>query len=342
MIKEKHVFFVRSDFQFVVCKGIITHYGLHSEDCYFVTDRNTEVEDYKQSPIYGIGRYFRFDERCMYLFKHYKIVKNFLCDSKLTVYMPFSNHYSSYYNYDYVFYEEGFSAYKEYLELEEVESKSRHRVRRLLVFLISPLNKKIRGYLMGFICNELKPMKKTRLISFSKDCYPNIHNDLINKIVISVPKQPVELYTIPYGSVIIVLDRLVAFGRPFDLCSYKNCIIHELKWLKDRGIKNVYIKFHPADCDNSDSKRWVEELLHLNSIEFTVFDGKLEYLALQNIGVFFLGTNSTILFYAPLLGDTNKSISFFKVLAAVDDKYKCFIDGWGDFEKIFSKNVACL
>lgn len=337
---EKHIFFVRSDFQFVVCKGIISHYGLNAEDCYFVTDRNTKTEGYKQSSIYGLGQYFRFVERCMYLFKHYKIVKNFLCKTKLTVYMPFSNYYSSNDYYDYVFYEEGFSAYKEFFEVNE--TKSRLRLRRLLVFLISPINKQIRGYLMGFICNEIKPAKKTRLISFSENCYPNIHNDYINKIVISVPNQPVELYNIPNGSVILVMDRLVGYGRPFELCYYKECISKEINWLKERKVKDIYIKFHPADYGNTESRKWVEDLLQLNNINFSVFDGKLEYLALQNIGVIFLGTNSTILFYAPLLGYTNKSFSFYKSLAAIDDSYKGFIDSWGDFEKIFSKNVTCL
>ena len=75
------------------------------------------------------------------------------------------------------------------------------------------------------------------------------------------------------------------------------------------------------------------------------FDGRLELLALLNINIHFIAENSTILYYAPVLGSTNKSISFVKLMYKLDERYKGLISQYGGMERFvdfFSKNVECL
>ncbi len=343
MTKEKHIFFVWSDFHYIVCKGIIEAYGINPEDCTFVVDRATKVEDgLNQSPIYGIGHYLLFGERVKYFLKNRKHVKAFFRNAKVTVYYPFPFRYPSHTYNDYVLYEEGLSSYKKVEYNDTNHNAFLLMLRKLFVFMISPFSKQIRGYLIGFICQERKPLKKIKLLSFSEDCYQHVQEPLVEKGVISVPRITVEGNDIPENSVVFVLDRISEFGRPFALDNYRDCVVQEIKKLKTEGVKKVYLKYHPQDYNYEGSKGWMENILNEYQMEYAQFNGRLEYLAIQNIGIKFIGTNSTILFYAPILGKTNKSESFYKRLAVRDEQYRVFIEGWDDFEHFFSKNVKCV
>lgn len=338
---EIHVFFVRSDFQYVVCKGIIEKYCIKSEKCVFVTDRNTKIEDaYKQSPIYGVDRYLNFLERCKFYLNNMKDVKSFFYDTSVTIYLPFQYRYPNHKYVNILFYEEGLSAYRT-KRFEGLEDEHSFLV-KIIVNMLSPLNDQIKGYLMGFMCCGKRPRRGTTLFSLSDACYQTIDDSFVNKQVIPLPHNPIEYYDIPENSIILVLDRLSEHGRPFELENYMLCINNQLMRLSNEGIKHIYLKYHPADYNNRESKQRIEKILCSFKMNTTIFIGRLEFLALQNKGIMFLGTNSTILFYASTLGQTNRAVSFYKQLVSIDEKYKAFIQDWGDFEKFFSKKVECI
>ncbi len=330
-----------SDFHYIVCKGIIETLKLRVDDCIFVVDRATNIEDcFHQKEIYGVGRYLLFGERLKY-FLHNRIkVKAFFRNSEVTVYLPFSFRYASHSYNDFVFYEEGLSAYRK-VDCQPEKHALVFWMRKMLVTMLAPFNKQIQGYLMGFVCQEKHPREKTRLVSLSPDCYQDVLEKLVEKVVIPVPSKPVEKYNIPSKSVVFVLDRLTALGRPFSLDHYRECVKRTVERLKNNGVGRIYLKYHPQDFNNPEAKGWMESILDEYQMEGSLFNGRLEYLALQNISTVFVGTNSTILFYAPILGDTNKSMSFYKELVNKDAEYKKFIEGWNDFDKFFSKNVMC-
>ena len=341
-VRELHVFYVRSDFQYVVCKGIIKKYNIKNENCYFVADRQTPIENcYEQSLIYGIGRYLNFKERLKLYLKKRSFVNEFFRDKKVTVYMPFSLQFASHTYNEFIYYEEGLSAYAINEQVSDT-SKMTLALMKCLVYFLAPTNKQVRGYLMGFVCKNKRPANLTRLLSFSKDCYNGILDDNVKKEVISVPSEPIEEYTIPRGSTMLVLDRLSEFGRPFELENYRRCIDKILEQIKSEGVNQLFVKYHPADYNNKESVAWMNAVIKSKGFEYQLFNGRLEYLALQNIKTRFVGTNSTILYYAPVLGSSNQSLSFCKLLSVMDEKYRRFLRRWGDFVAFFSKNVECI
>lgn len=342
MKRNKHIFFVRSDFQYIVCKGIIENLELKAQDCIFVADRNTIIGNkYNQSTIYGIGKYLNFNERCKYYLKNLRLVNKFFRQGVITVYIPFQYRYASHDYNRFVYYEEGLSAYK-VKEYHERNGEKGLIIRKLFVMLLAPFNKQVRGYLMGFVCQNNTPKNKVEIYSFSKLCYRNVLERYVEKRVITIPKECDEKYHIEKNSTILILDRLSEFGRPFNLDNYIYCIKKCLERFKSLGINQIYLKYHPADYDNKTGCKQIDMLLEDAGIKSTLFSGRLEYLAMQNLGIRFVGSSSTVLFYAPLLGKTNLSESFYKWLSDIDEDYKLFISGWGNFEDFFSMNVQCI
>ena len=310
MKRNKHIFFVRSDFQYIVCKGIIENLELKAQDCIFVADRNTIIGNkYNQSTIYGIGKYLNFNERCKYYLKNLRLVNKFFRQGVITVYIPFQYRYASHDYNRFVYYEEGLSAYK-VKEYHERNGEKGLIIRKLFVMLLAPFNKQVRGYLMGFVCQNNTPKNKVEIYSFSKLCYRNVLERYVEKRVITIPKECDEKYHIEKNSTILILE--------------------------------IYLKYHPADYDNKTGCKQIDMLLEDAGIKSTLFSGRLEYLAMQNLGIRFVGSSSTVLFYAPLLGKTNLSESFYKWLSDIDEDYKLFISGWGNFEDFFSMNVQCI
>ena len=316
-------------------------WGYAARDCYFVVDRATKVDNqFRQTPVYGIGRYLTFVERILFYIKNRKMAKDFFREG-VTIYMPFSFRFSSYSYNEYVYFEEGLSSYRK-------AEPCIHRnslvlaLRKMVVCLFAPFDRQIKGYLMGFVCQEKKPLNKSSLVSLSVDCYRYVTDPLVKKLVIPVPKIVSTKGDIMPNSVIFVMDRLSVEGRPFALENYKECVINEVEKLQKEGVRQIYVKYHPQDYNNESSKGWIEGVFRDFGLDYKLIDERLEYIALQNIGTRFVGTNSTILYYAPLLGNTNKSESFYRNLVARDKQYKSFIEGWNEFDCFFSKNVECI
>ena len=126
----------------------------------------------------------------------------------------------------------------------------------------------------------------------------------------------------------MVFDRFNTSIGFYSLQNYKMCLAKMVDYCKQNHVREVWGKLHPADWQFKDAKDIAETFFMDEGVGLNWYEGKLEMLAMQDNHITFLGTNSTILFYAPIFGMSNKSVSFSRYLASIDDKYNQFIRAW--------------
>jgi hypothetical protein len=146
------------------------------------------------------------------------------------------------------------------------------------------------------------------------------------------------------NSNVLVLDRFSAEGRPYALNNYIDSLRETFSKV-NLSEKPLYVKLHPADGNNEEIKRTVGELLSSYVSDYSYYEDSLEDIALNDNNNTFIGSNSTVLFYAPVWGRTNRAVSFVRILAEKDNDYKSFLMRWGGVEafcRLFSNNVVCL
>ena len=341
-MRKIHLFYIQSNFHALVAGSIINQFNLPVEDVFYVLQRNV-TKPHTGNLLFdesGLG----FTGRLKFYFNHKNELKQLLRDSYVCAYFPFDFNFPfRYYYNEYVFYEEGLSSYSVVTGSRGAMRYISTLVKNMLSLILFPfVHSNIKGFLLES-CNIRKyPSRKTKLISFKDDAYSVLDHKNIYKKVVSAPCQ-VKCSHIS-NSYILVLDRLSAAGRPYSLENYIETMDEVFKSL-NMTDKKLYVKQHPADSGNVDTKRIICDMLNSQKYEYEFFSGSLEEIAIEDKSNTFVGSNSTLLFYAPIWGKTNKSISFVNILAKKDALYRRFLDNWGGLDSfcdLFSKYVKCL
>ena len=341
---EIHVFFVLSHFHLLVVEQIIRTKSIKTEDCYFIIGRGLVIPGkYHDRVLYDITINSLYHRILMY-YKFGRRRWRGMASHSICAYIPFqySFPFKRFFS-KYVFFEEGFSAYwSKEMSYDNHISKSTCMKYIIISCMIPFANDNIKGIIAGLNYDTKQPFPCT-LLRLSPEAYHVIEG--IPEVNIETLKMDCSNTFKDYDvrdSLILVMDRLSNQGRPFDDNNYLEILkstISDLKFDK----KTIIVKLHPADSNNNGAKERIQnELLDFN---ISIITYSLEELAISNQHNFFLGTNSTILYYAPLLGDTNKSISFSRLLANKDEKYRDFLSNWGGVDKfceLFGKEVECL
>lgn len=337
-----HLFYIESYFHLLVVDQIIRAKALSLDECYFVTERGTKLpEIYREHLVYDGTREGLFSR-----IKHYyggKLKLNMFKKKEIFAYLPFQFYFpTKLYFAKYVFFEEGFSAYSS-RQLPETDRKNKHSIiKEWIIRLTLPFARKnVKGIVGGISCVSNRPFKTT-LYRLSDEAYYCLEDKKeLTLETVKAPNRPFVPSVIK-NSMIVVMDRLTAQGRPFDDKVYLEVLHQTIEKICDPQMK-MYVKLHPADSNNNEASNRIIKTLSLFSPE--LITDNLENLAVCNQNNLFLGSNSTILFYAPILGNSNHSISFARQLAERDPKYLTFLQKWGTggrFYELFSRRVKCL
>lgn len=315
-------------------------------DVLFVTHRGIKLpEDYKDRILYD-GTVTSFKKRIALYKQDIKKYKDLLANKIIYSYAPFQFVFPSHQFFsEYNMIEEGFSAYTFPIQRSNIKGLFCEWAKFFYINMSFPFaNRNIKGFLMGLSYSSKRSRKQCKLLISSSDAYSNYKlGKKVEKVIVPIVK--LESYPDILNQTILVLDRFNKRGRPFDDVTYLTVLGSVLAQL-ELNSKKILVKFHPADyCSGSDAKSRLDTLFRELKIEPSYIDVSLEELARSNQGNIFIGTSSTILYYAPILGKSNKSISFVRQLAGVDKQYSEFLDNWGgtdQFCEVFSKQVECL
>ena len=331
-----HLFHVGNYFHLLISHSIIEDRSLNKDCVFFVTYRG-----FKLPPVYLDRLLFDKDS-----FGIKEVILNIQRFNKLfggkevCVYCTFQYTFPlvRYFS-EYVFFEDGASAlgirHKLVINYWDILREIKLHLRLFGMFYFREHN--IKG--LCHSTNFFSPIpRKSTLYRLSDKAYRglNIHSCKIRTI--SVASLPV-INTSIHDSVIIAMDRIVNRGRPYDIAIYF-LVLNKFLYGSDLKSRNVYLKLHPADSNNLDALSAINK--SLTTFKFEVITSNLEDIAMSDLRNIFVGTNSTILYYAPIFGKTNRSISFARLLAERDCTYKSFLDVWGGiegFRKTFGENV---
>lgn len=329
-MKTIHIFHIRSNFHLILAQNIISKNKINN-DFYFVVKRNVNLKGINPKNILKINnkKLFNFWDKLMCQNLPY-----FLNDKNIYIktYLPFFNQYPNYLQGEINFFEEGFSAYSncrslnpKFKLIEFFKSTLRFLIVNILFFFKSKRKKKfILGPLYFYV--NFKSNKKFNYYTLNDKVdvsgFPNLNLEVlkINKLTSSNKFS---------NKCIIVLDR-ITHPKNFEINNYIKIIS---KMINDnKKFKNIYVKFHPFDSEREKTYFYNNFLFKYNKI--VMIDDSLEDIAISNENVLFLGTNSTMIFYASLIGN-NMSISYAKYLAEIDFKYSKFLEFWGSKNRFF-------
>ncbi len=326
-----HLFYLRSYSHLVVADGIIKHKGLPLDSVFFVLFRGVKLPPcYEKNLLYdesGILNWRKF-----FMQNYFKLNRLFK-DKKVCCYLPFQGEFPVIKFFDeYVFFEEGISAYdasfdytrfnkKKYFKLLVKYTLIRPFIRKNLIGLY---NGRENGSPFSFECT---------LVGLTKESYKNVTIDKCKREIISFSGNPLNVSSIK-DSVIIVMDSTRASDRMDSADIYLRTLSNALKNLKFESRK-FYLKLHP---DNFRDMEAALDMIknYIGFIDYSVIDESLENIALSNQNNIFIGNHSTILFYAPIFGSSNKSISFMRIQAEQDKLYSRFLQRWGGVEGYIS------
>lgn len=337
-----HLFYIESYFHLLVVDQIIRVKEISLDDCFFVTERGVQLpECYRDHLLYDGNSEGLFSR-----IKHYYSRKLNLKDyygKEICAYQPFQFYFpSKCYFAKYVFFEEGFSAYSSRQIPKEGRRNKRSITKEWIVRLMLPFARKnVKGIVGGISCESNNPFETT-LYRLSDNAYKGLEGEKSIKLeTVKAVNKPFEPSVIK-DSMVVVMDRLTAQGRPFDDKVYLDVLMKAIEDCHDQKRK-MYVKLHPADSRNKDASERI--MVRLSTYSPELITENLENLAVCNQNNVFLGSNSTVLYYAPILGDSNKSVSFARMLAQKDEKYRTFLANWGGTEsfcELFGKEVECL
>ena len=344
---KKHLFLVCSDFQYVICKSIIRENALKTEDCFFVSRRGVKLE--KEDLTYP----FPYEGGFWYYMLHRREVNSFFAGKDISVYVPFRGSFFSKYVHKMNYFEEGLSIFRDSIKISKGISDGKNG-KGFVCQVISHLKSILKKILIkeealffvdGFYSDrEAEPLENSFLYGCSPYALKQWSHPLLEKRILNIGIEPPIKYDVKEGSYFVVLERFSS-SNFYDLENYKICLRTIFSYLEKWGVEEIWTKFHPADYKNEHAMEEFEKCREGFNLKVHFFDGRLELLALQNINIHFIAENSTILYYAPVLGSTNKSISFVKLMYKLDERYKGLISQYGGMERFvdfFSKNVECL
>lgn len=339
MKNKFHLFYVGSYSHIIVADAIINEKNLSLDTILFITYRGVKLPScYEKCLLY--------DESAINRKKFF--LKNFVKLSKLfwgqsvCGYFPFQGHFPvvKFFD-DYVFFEEGLSAYDTGINYTRFKKKNYFKT-YIKDLLIAPfVNRNMRGLINGR--QNGSPFSfKCSLIGLTNTSYKNIIIENCKRETVHFLNRPLKKSTIS-DSVIIVMDSTHAIDRMDSAEKYLSILSESLK-KASFGLRNIYLKLHP---DNHKDREEAILLIkkYIDFLDFTVIDESLEDIALSNQNNIFFGNHSTILFYAPIFGNTNKSISFVRQNAECDKTYIRFLQRWGGIEgtlALFKQQMECL
>lgn len=339
-----NLFYVESYFHLLVVDQIIEAKNISLESCYFITERGTALPKRYQERLLYDGSKIGLVDRIKLYYKRQLKLKSKLGNEEISAYIPFQYYIpSKRYFTKYFFFEEGFSAYGQRAFVDDKYRMKKGLLKRLLISLVLPFaSKEIKGIIAGVTCDSTH-LFKTELYRLSENAYKELEGHrLIEVKTIGVTYRGPSFSSDIHNSMIVVADRISSQGRPFDEEIYLSLLKNVISKIY-QDTKPLYVKLHPADFKNKDASKRVLDLL--SEYSPTIIEDNLENLSICNQKNTFVGTNSTVLYYAPILGDSNKSISFARLLAEKDSKYEEFLQGWGGVDKfimLFSNQVNCL
>ena len=245
---------------------------------------------------------------------------------------------------EYKFIEEGFSAYTNKQHYSTLKAKLKEIFKVVFINVRFPFqSKNVKGFLIGsdFSC---KASKKYEIIVCSEDAFNRGTKDgLLQKCIVPISEDMKGESHIK-DSYVLVMDRLNPIGRPYEKDNYLAVLKDFLLSLQSTN-KQFFAKIHPSDFGNDVVKEELIRFFLSTGLNIEIIEDNLEIIALSDNNNTFIGTNSTIQYYAPIFGRSNKSISFARLLAQVDSKYASFLEGWGgvdEFCYLFSKQVKCI
>lgn len=337
-----HLFYIESYFHLLVVDQIIRAKELPFADCYFVTERGTKLpECYRDHLVYEGTKDGLFSR-----------IKHFYCGKlnlkkfygkEVYAYLPFQFYFpSKRYFAKYVFFEEGFSAYSPRQIPEKGRRSKRSVIKEWLIRLtLSFAQRNVKGVVGGISCDSNRPFETT-LYRLSDEAYRGLKDEKCIKLetvkAVNRPFEPSEIK----DAMVVVMDRLTSQGRPFDDKVYLDVLADAIRKCYDAKRK-MYVKLHPADSRNKEASERI--LACLAPYSPVMISENLENLAVCNQNNLFLGSNSTVLYYVPILGSSNKSVSFARMLAQKDEQYRSFLLNWGGTEafcELFGKEVECI
>lgn len=339
-MKEKiHLFYLGSYSHLIVADGIIKEKKLPLDKVLFVTYRGVKLPD-----IYSDNLLFdesTIDNRMKFFLKNFFKLNGIVKRKSICGYFPFQQEFPVIKFFDeYVFFEEGLSAYDQIMNFKFKREKFLKPL--LLQYALAPfLSRNMRGLLNGHQNGSPFPFDFT-LIGLTNSSYHNFQIAGCRHETIHFTNKPLKSSLIK-KSVIIVMDSTHAKDRMESVDNYLKILSDVLKNY-DFESRKVYLKLHPDNFRDMDVAISLIKK-YVNFIDFEVINESLEDIALSNQNNVFIGNHSTILFYAPIYGDTNKSISFVRINAERDAIYTKWIKRWGGVDgsiKLFSQQMECI
>ena len=345
--KTKNLFYITSYFHLLMAESIIQFKKLPEDSIFFVTSRGTKLPAKYADKLLYDGTLGHFMYRLKLYKKEKKRFKDFFKDSRVVSYNSFQLAFPDFWLYDeYHFFEEGLSAYgHNWVKRITLKNKVTTYAKFALVNLLFPFaSKKIKGFILGNTFTSFRLKHKANLFANEKafnfyDLNPNL-----TKVVTPIAKQDSKCGI--KDSVILVCDCLSGTNKHLDAEKYLDILKDTLSSMDLKG-KQMYVKLHPSDYRNDSVQNSIKAVIKavIQNITPQFFNENLEEIAVSNQGNTFIGTSSTILFFAPVLGRTNYSISFARKLAINDPIFDRFLSLFGStdhFVELFSQNVECL
>jgi len=340
---KKHVFFVSSNFHLTICLGIINEKQISKNDVIFVNSRGCSFPEDLKSNVVNINGSdsFHFKQKLIESLKRSNNIDVFNDNIQFTAYVPFFRQIPYGFFKDLVFFEEGFSSYSDSLKFSlsfRIIQSTKSFIKSTIVnFLLFGKPDNLKNFVKGplYSYRKFNSNKRFEYYTLSENVARSSFLNFDIKVLSILPKYLCE--DIKHSSLVLVLDRFTA-PIPYSISNY---IIYIKKILATYGDRFIYVKFHPADFTNTNSRSIIDDLFNSENINYCVIERSLEELALSNRNITFIGTNSTLLFYAPKFGNNN-SISFVKYLSSIDKGYYEFLYMWGGVNKfvdVFKENV---
>lgn len=342
-MNKVYIFYIYSNFHLLIADNIIINYKIPQNNILFITSRGIKLPDkYADCFLYD-NQQLGFWGRIRWCYQNRSFIRERIGGSYACVFFPFRKVFPSkrYFD-DYIFFEEGFSAYGPKRPECDTFAVVKEHLKFLLIDILMPFfDRKAKGLIAG-ISACTNNFSKGHLIKLSKLAYPGFDNmDGLDVQILTNFKGSGNGRDIS-NSLIVVMDRLSSAGRPFNVNTYLDLLKEAILKISTVGEK-LYVKMHPADFITGDTRNLVTDTL--SDYNMMLIYDNLENLASCNRSNTFLGTNSTILYYAPILGPSNRSVSFARQLAEKDGEYCEFLGIWGGvdaFCDLFSENVDCV
>lgn len=344
-MQKLYLFNIASNFHLLLALSYIRYKRIDAEDTLFITYRGVRLPGVIRDRLLFDSSSTTFMGRWKFFLMEKDRIKKQINGKNIVSFSPYQFfHPLKRYFHEYSFIEEGFSAYTNKKHVSTAKGILKELFKIVFINLRFPFqSKNVKGFLLG-IDYSYKVSRNYEIIVCSDDAFCRcVQDKYMRKCVIPIASDFKTEYRI-MNSIIIVMDRITPAGRPFDKDNYFS-VLKKILITIDHINTPLYVKMHPSDYGSKKSKDELRCLFQSVGINAMFIDGNLEIIALSDNNNTFIGTNSTILYYAPIFGKSNSSISFARLLAQKDTSYTSFLDGWGGvdvFCELFSKQVKCL